>query len=91
MGFVNEFPLREEFEALERLVKDDLARRLAVLDGNGWDKSGGQVGRLTAMMQEQHKLMGTWQKLFWIGIGITGGGLAGNIVFLREILHAIPK
>ena len=90
MGLVHDCPLREDVSVLEEALKE-LARRVTYLDGNGIDKGGGQVGRLTAISVTQTKLLGKWERMFWIGLGATGALGAGNILFLREILHALPK
>ncbi len=82
--------VRYDVSVLEKLYSD-LARRVTYLDGNGYDKSGGQVGRLTAIVERQDKIIGKWERMFWIGFGAASAFGAGNILFLREILHALPK
>lgn len=68
-------PLRADFEALAKKLELH-SRRLAVLDGNGFDteggtsgKIGGIVGKIMLMVEKQDKRMSQIYAMMWVGIG----------------------
>ncbi len=83
MGLITECPLTE--------LVNDLARRVAVLDGNGYDPTGGQMGRLTTLVATQTKFQARIQYLLWVGFGIMLGSGIGSFVWLRKIYELMPK
>ena len=83
MGLVTDCPLSD--------LVNDLARRVAVLDGNGYDPTGGTVGRLTAVVHNQAEFQKRIQFFAWVLLGMMLGSGIGSFVWLRKIYELMPK
>ena len=78
-------PLREDF--------NNLARRVAVLDGNGIDPTGGVVGRVAKIAEGHQRIIGRAQILGWIAIGALSVVGLTNVMLYKtlERLMALLK
>ena len=70
---------------------EDVKRRLAILDGNHLDKTGGAVGRMNTQLDEHEKFLRRLRVFVWVGVGgiLAQGG--ASLLLLRAVTELVAK
>lgn len=66
---------------------DEIRRRLAVIDGNGLDKTGGSVGRLMTKQSGHDEFLDKLKIAIWIMFGMLIAQGGASLVLFRSLIE----